>query len=315
MQDLKTVARELLRTNMALKPGETLLVVTDTATSTIGEAIFQAGEESGALAALIKMPPTDRPGAEPPPPVAAAMARADVVICPTRNSLTHTQARIKACQAGARVATMPGITEDMFFAGAVAADYEQVARRATELARLLTEARTAVLVKDGLELQLSLAGRRGIASTGLYRRPGEAGNLPSGEAYIAPLEGSAEGETIIDGSVAGIGQLRSPVRVTIRRGILTAAQGPEGQRLLELLGSAPEARNVAELGIGTNDRARVSGNILEDEKVYGTVHLAFGNNTTFGGTVRAGVHIDGVIMAPDLYLDGKLVVSQGKIIV
>ncbi|CEP66305.1 Uncharacterized [Moorella glycerini] len=72
---------------------------------------------------------------------------------------------------------------------------------------------------------------------------------------------------------------------------------------------------MAELGIGTNDRARVSGNILEDEKVYGTVHLAFGDNTTFGGTVRAGVHIDGVIMAPDLYLDGKLVVSQGKITV
>lgn len=299
---------------MGLEKGERLLVVTDTSTVTIGEALFQAGEELGALPVLIKISPTGRHGAEPPLPVAAAMEKSDVVICPTKYSLTHTQARLKACEAGARVATMPGITEEMFFEGAVAADYEEVARRTTELARLLSEAKTAVLVKDGLELKLSLEGRRGIASTGLYRRPGEAGNLPSGEAYIAPVEGSAEGETIIDGSIAGIGRLSGPIRVVIKEGVLVEAQGPEGQQLLELLGDSPEARNLAELGIGTNDRAKVSGIILEDEKVYGTVHLAFGDNATFGGRVRAGVHIDGVILTPDLYLDGKLVVSRGKII-
>ncbi|SMB98286.1 Leucyl aminopeptidase (aminopeptidase T) [Thermanaeromonas toyohensis ToBE] len=314
MRDLKAVAQRLLLSCMGLEKGERLLVVTDTSTVTIGEALFQAGEELGALPVLIKISPTGRHGAEPPLPVAAAMEKSDVVICPTKYSLTHTQARLKACEAGARVATMPGITEEMFFEGAVAADYEEVARRTTELARLLSEAKTAVLVKDGLELKLSLEGRRGIASTGLYRRPGEAGNLPSGEAYIAPVEGSAEGETIIDGSIAGIGRLSGPIRVVIKEGVLVEAQGPEGQQLLELLGDSPEARNLAELGIGTNDRAKVSGIILEDEKVYGTVHLAFGDNATFGGRVRAGVHIDGVILTPDLYLDGKLVVSRGKII-
>nr|WP_231115122.1 aminopeptidase [Moorella thermoacetica] len=311
---LKEVARELLRVNMALEKGETLLVVTDTETAAIGEAIFQAGVESGAVASIIKMPPTARPGAEPPLPVAAAMEKARVVICPTRNSLTHTRARIQACQAGARVATMPGISEDMFFAGAVAANYDEVARLSAELARRLSTAQTALLVKDGLKLRLSLAGRQGVASTGLYRHPGEAGNLPSGEAYIAPLEGRAEGETIIDGSVAGMGRLRGPIKVTIRGGRLAAVEGPEGDELLKLLGDDPAARNLAELGIGTNEKARVTGNILEDEKVYGTVHLAFGDNTTFGGETRAGVHIDGVITAPDLYLDGELVLSGGKII-
>jgi len=299
---------------MGLKKGERLLVVTDTSALTIGEALFQAGEELGALSVLIKISPTGRHGAEPPLPVAAAMEKSDVVVCPTQYSLTHTQARLKACEAGARVATMPGITKEMFFEGAVAADYEEVARRTTELAGLLSEAKTAILVKDSLELKISLEGRRGIASTGLYRRPGEAGNLPSGEAYIAPVEGSAEGETIIDGSIAGIGRLSGPIKVVIKEGVLVEARGPEGKQLLDLLGDSPEARNLAELGIGTNDRARVSGIILEDEKVYGTVHLAFGDNTTFGGKVRAGVHIDGVILNPDLYLDGKLVVSQGKII-
>lgn len=313
--DLTSVAEKLLSTCMGLQKGESLLVVTDTATSAIGEAIFQAGLVLGAEAMIIQMVPRGKHGAEPPEAVAEAMKRSRVVICPTQYSLTHTQARLEACRAGARVATMPGITEDMFFAGAVSANYEIVARRTVELTRLLTEAETARIVKDGLELTMSLRGRRGIASTGIYREPGQSGNLPSGEAYIAPLEGTAEGETIIDGSMAGIGRLSTPIRVLIRSGRLAETSGPEGQRLRNLLGDSPEARNLAELGIGTNDRARVSGVVLEDEKVYGTVHLAFGDNSTFGGTVRAGIHLDGVIKAPDLYLDGRKVVSGGKVLV
>ena len=154
-----------------------------------------------------------------------------------------------------------------------------------------------------------------MASTGLYRQRGESGNLPSGEAYIAPVEGLGHGEMIIDGSLAGIGKLDAPVLVRIEKGLLVSAEGPAGVRLLEILDASPDGRNVGELGVGTNDRARLSGIVLEDEKVYGTVHLAFGDNHTFGGNTRAGVHIDGIILQPDLYLDGKLVVSGGKLLV
>ncbi|KUK84633.1 MAG: Leucyl aminopeptidase [Synergistales bacterium 58_81] len=84
--------------------------------------------------------------------------------------------------------------------------------------------------------------------------------------------------------------------------------------LLELLGDNPLARNLAELGIGTNKKARVTGVILEDEKIYSTVHIALGSNDTFGGTVAAGIHLDGVIKSPELYIDGKLIVSGGEIL-
>ncbi len=64
--------------------------------------------------------------------------------------------------------------------------------------------------------------------------------------------------------------------------------------------TTPGPGTLAELGIGTNDRARVTGVILEDEKIYGTVHIALGSNDTFGGTVAAGIHVDGIITRPRL---------------
>jgi leucyl aminopeptidase (aminopeptidase T) len=314
-ESMVDVAARLLVTCMGLKPEETLLVVTDGPTREIGEALFEGGSRVGVKSILMVMPPTGRHGAEPLPAVAEAMKRADVVVCPTQFSLTHTQARLEAARSGVRIATMPGITQDMFFAGAVSADYEAVARSTRRLTDLLSRAREARIVKAGKELVLSIEGRQAVASTGIYRERGQSGNLPSGEAYIAPVEGTARGEMIIDGSLAGIGRLEAPVTVTIQEGKLVAAEGPAASRLLALLGDTPEGRNVGELGIGTNDKARLTGVVLEDEKLYGTVHIAFGDNSTFGGATRAGVHIDGVILSPDLYLDGSLVVSGGKLLV
>lgn len=314
-ESLVKVGADLLKTCMGLKQGESLLVVTDVPTREIGEALFEGGTASGANATLMVIQTTGRNGAEPPPAVAAAMKLVDVAVCPTKFSVTHTQARLEAVKAGVRVATMPGITRDMFFHGAVAADYAVVADLSRRVTDLLSGAREARIVKDGKELTMSLDGRKAVASTGIYTEKGQSGNLPTGEAYIAPVEGTASGEAVIDGSIAGIGPLRNPVTVRLEKGLLVDADGPDGKRLLEMLGDAPEARNLGELGVGTNDKARITGVILEDEKVYGTVHLAFGDNSTFGGATRAGVHIDGIILKPDLYLDGKLIVSDGKLLI
>jgi leucyl aminopeptidase (aminopeptidase T) len=95
--------------------------------------------------------------------------------------------------------------------------------------------------------------------------------------------------------------------------MLADASGQEGERLLDLLDRFPKGRNVAELGVGTNDRARLTGVTLEDEKIYGTIHIAFDSNDTFGETVAAGVHLDAVVLEPELYLDERLVVGQGRV--
>ena len=310
------VAKRLLANNMGLQSGESLLVIYDETTLSIGESLFQAGVELGAQAIAMRVPQLSKNGEEPFPVVAEAMASSDIIVVPTATSLTHTQARKNACKAGARVATMPRITEDMFFNGPITADYNKVAALTLRVNELLDPAKSAEL-RSGSDavLLMSLEGRRGILSSGVYRDRGEGGNLPSGEAYIAPVEGSAEGTVVIDGSFAGLGILNGPLTLTFEKGMMTRAKGVDANRLLAMLGDNPDSRNLAELGIGTNDKARITGVILEDEKIYGTVHIALGSNDTFGGTVRAGIHVDGVITKPHLLLDGVSVVENGKILV
>lgn len=127
------------------------------------------------------------------------------------------------------------------------------------------------------------------------------------------MEGTANGRVIIDGSIAGIGLVNSPLEVKIENGYAVDFTGPDANKLKNILGAKKEAGNIAELGIGTNPHAHLTGNILEDEKVYGTIHIAFGDNSTFGGNTRAGVHIDGIILNPLLYIDDKLIEKEGKI--
>ncbi|MEC0176173.1 aminopeptidase [Paenibacillus favisporus] len=298
---------------LGLKSGETFLVVTDESRKELAEALHEAGKRLGAESMLAVMKERAKSGEEPPEAIAAAMTKAQVVVCITKHSLTHTQARKQAAAAGARLATMPGITEDMFLEGAIAADYTQVKALTEKVTDMLTGAQTVRIEKDGRSLEFSIQGRDGVPSTGMYLEPGQSGNLPSGEAYIAPVEGTAEGQIVVDGSIAGIGKLSGPIVLTVEKGRLTAAEGgPEGEKLLQMLGDG-DGRLLGEFGIGTNEKARITGVVLEDEKVYGTIHVAFGSNNTFGGIVAAGVHIDCVVGKPDVYLDGRQIMKNGEL--
>ncbi|KQL46712.1 aminopeptidase [Brevibacillus choshinensis] len=307
------ISKGILTNCMALKAGESFLVVADDVKRELGEALWEAGRQLGAESVYLVMQEREKSGQEPPAFVAEAMKHADVVVCVTAHSLTHTKARKEAAANGTRLATMPGITEDMFLKGAIAADYSQVKILTEKVTDLLTAASTVRIEKDGKSLQFSIANRPGVPSTGMYVNPGESGNLPSGEAYIAPVEGSAEGQILVDGSISGIGKVDSPLLLTVEKGRITKTEGTTGERLLQILGEQ-DGRMLGEFGIGTNDKARITGVVLEDEKVYGTIHVAFGSNNTFGGTIVAGVHIDLVVKEPDVYLDDRLIMKKGQLL-
>lgn len=313
--DLVSGAGRALEVCLGVKPAEVVLVVCDDRTLDLGQAFYSAARGLGAEALLMVKGEGTRDGEEPPAAVARAMAEAHVVVMPTTYSLSHTSARRAACARGARIASMPGITADVM-ARALQADYHVVARRSQVLAERLTRARTARLVsKAGTDLTVSLEGREGHADTGLYLLPGSFGNLPAGEAYIAPLEGTARGVVVIDGSLLGE-RVDEPVRVWVEDGHVVRVEGgrvaAELRRLLDEVGG--EAGNLAELGIGTNDVATITGNVLEDEKVLGTVHVAFGDNASMGGRVEVPLHLDGVITSPTLILDGEVVLQEGRVV-
>lgn len=316
--ELVKVGIMVLTKNMGVARGENVLIITDNEKRDIGEALYQAALDLGAEAVMITMKPRSRNAEEPPTTVASAWAEADVFLAPARFSLTHTQARMRATSRGARGATMPNITRDMFLR-TLSIDYRgEVVPLCEKLYRALKDSREVVVTSpSGTNLRFSVEGREFHIDTGIYDRPGSWGNLPAGEVYTAPVEGTGEGVAVFDGSFSGgLGIPRSPVRIFVKKGRISRIEGgPEARKLEDLLKSVgrEEALNFpAELGIGCNPAARISGIVLEDEKVYGTLHLAIGDNSTFGGKSVAGIHIDGVLLNPTLSADGRVIVERGS---
>jgi aminopeptidase len=314
--DLLSASIIAIRDCMGAKSGESVLVVTDEPLRAIGYALRQAAKDLGHDVMLIEMLPRRSNGEEPPSQVAAMMARTDVVLCPTSKSLTHTDARRAASAAGARVGTLPGVTEDIMVR-CMNADYHRIADLTHRLCALMEDT-TIIRVEapGGTNVRLPIAGRRAHASSGLFRERGQWGNLPTGEAYLAPLEGQSSGVVVVDGSMAGVGVTTQPIRIVIADGYAAEITGgPEAERLIALLEPhGREARNVAEFGIGTNDRARLTGVILEDEKVMGTIHIAFGDNKSMGGSVGVASHLDGLVKEPTVWFDDRKIMDAGRLL-
>jgi leucyl aminopeptidase (aminopeptidase T) len=318
MEELIKAATIALRDCMAVRPEESVLVLCDDKTQVIGQALFEAGKSLAREVVLTVMPVRKVNGEEPPAELAELMSRYPVVVCPTQKSLTHTAARRNACKAGGRVGTMPGITEEMLVR-TMRADYHTISERTKKVTAILDQTSLVkVSTELGTDILLPVEGIKAISSTGLLREKGAFGNLPSGESYLMPEEGKAEGIIIVDGAFAGIGKLADkPIRLVVKRGMVIDIEGgSEAGQLQEMLKPlAPRSYTIAELGIGTNDQARISGNILEDEKVMGTIHIALGNNISMGGSCDVGIHLDGIILQPTLWVDGALLLDRGKLLI
>jgi len=302
---------------MGVQPGERVLVVTDAPLRTIGYAVFEVARELTTEVILVEMTPRQSNGAEPPPEVAHLMTQMDVVLCPTSKSLTHTDSRRAASAKGVRVATLPGVTEEVMVR-CMNADYQTIAARTFRICDQMRHTKVVrVTAPAGTDVTLPIEGRDAHASSGLFREKGLWGNLPTGESYLAPLEGLSNGVVVVDGSMASVGMVDQPIRIVVKDGYATdITGGASARRLVELLEPhGKDARTVAEFGIGTNDKAILTGVILEDEKVMGTIHIAFGDNKSMGGSVRVASHLDGLITQPTVWFDDRKVMEAGRILI
>lgn len=243
----------------------------------------------------------------------------DVVVALSNYSTTHTAFRqllTRLC--GCRYASMPLFDVPML-EGPMNVDYKALAKRTRLAASALSSAASVELMTpNGTKLSFSIKGRKAKADTGLLRTPGSSGNLPAGEAFLAPVEGTANGKLVLEW--APTRKLSSPVTLSVADGLVVGIGGadPFASVLRGKLAERKENSNVAELGIGTNDMAKRPDNILESEKILGTVHIALGDNSSFGGGVKTPFHQDFVFFRPTLTLmDGtgrkKILLKNGKI--
>jgi leucyl aminopeptidase (aminopeptidase T) len=305
-----------LKDYLGLKKDESLLIVTDETRREIAQSLHEAGKQLCKESFVVEMKKRDINGEEPPVQISELMKMADVVVCPTEKSLTHTDARRNAVKEGVRVATMPGISMETMIRCLNAEAAKVVELSLFVKSKIEPASEIRVVTGKGTNITMPMKGRKVIESTGVLLNKGDSGNLPSGEVYLAPWEGKSNGKVVIDGSCAGIGMLSEPIIIEVVNGFAEKIEGgKEAKQLAEMLDKVGrEARAVAEFGIGTNYMAQLCGEILEDEKVYGTIHIAFGNNVSMGGNINVKSHIDGLVKSPDVYVDGVLLMKKGELV-
>ena len=311
------VARRVVVDYLGVRPDERVAIVVDDRTDgEIPWELFRAAREAGGEPVLVTFPARAMSGAEPPAPVGAAMRSADVVVCAASTSLYHTTAKAEAQRAGARGNFNAPHRADAWRNGAMTADFFEIRRHAERLAALLRETAVVRLTSPaGTELTATIAGREPKAwLTGICRNRGEVSALPGGEVSLPPIEGTSNGVVVWERVASDLGALVEPVRITVRAGRAVAVEGGvQAARLREVLASVRDADNIGEIGIGLNPAARIGEDITEAKKALGTVHVALGDSANeYGGLVESAVHLDGLIMAPTLELDGRPVIVHGR---
>lgn len=311
-------AKTLVDVCTKVQPGESVLVVTDFTKYTIAKAIAAVALDRGAEPMIMVMKPRDRAGQEPPAPIAEAMKAADVVLIPVSYSITHTHAVKNAAANGTRIIVMTDFNEEMMIRGGLEADFEAIKPVCLGVASCFKRGKRIHLTSPGgTDLTMDITGRRGNALYCIVE-PGEFSTVPTVEANVSPIEGSANGRIVADASIPylGIGVLTEPVIVDVKDGFITKIEGGRQATILrENLAAQndPNVYNIAEIGAGLNPNCRMCGLMLEDEGVISTCHIGIGTSITLGGTVKAAVHYDLLMWEPKIQVDGVTVLNGTEV--
>ena len=312
---------------LAVKPGERFQALVDEPFADVGARLCDAALAAGAAsAACVVIPDNGRPLAGAYAPFVASLAETDAVCFwfvhihdgefeGFRKPL-YTRAR----ETGTRVA-FGGRMDRSMLEHEMAADYGALRELTARLGARLAGSRTVrVTTPGGTDCAFDVTGREWKLDDGVLDAPGAFGNLPAGEAFVAPLATGADGVCVIDGSIAlgGEGLVDEPIRLTFERGRIVAIDGGRSAETARtaIADAGAGADVVAELGIGTNELARITGSVITDEKVLGSAHVAFGDNASpsYGGDNHATIHVDGTMADATIEADGVVVMRSGTLV-
>lgn len=310
-KDEAALGRKIFEVNLSYNPTDTVLLVTDEHMLHHEAAIwFETARTLGLPVSVYVLAEMTHSGEEPPSEVIAAAEQANINFFQTTHSLTHTQAGKKAILNNGRGISLPGATHDLLLK-TLSIDYTPIKTLGDQLAKKLYEHQTMKITSStGTDLTTQIRTQKIYNDCGLFSL-GELGNLPAGEVFFAPLPHSTSGTLVVDGSIAD-DILDKPITISIEKGVATTISGGVAAQNLwdKLTRYGKSGLIVAEVGIGTNPAAQISNNLLEAEKAYGTVHVAFGNSSAIGGENDVAIHIDGLISEPTVYLDGEKILEQ-----
>ncbi len=313
-------ARKVVRILARVQAGEKVGIIADTDTVIVAEALAAAALEITPEVVTTVMRPVAIDGDAPPAIGAAAMAAANVALLPVSYSISHSTATRMAMKGGTRVLSLPATTPDQLGRGGAEADFEAASPRVRRMAEALSAASAAHLTTPaGTDCRFDLTGRSGNAHDCILDRPGKFSAFPNIEANTSPVDGTAEGRIVFDGSIPNlrIGPLRTPVICTVKKGnIVKVEGGPEADMIRKVWAELGDTSvyNIAQLAIGLNPSIyMLTGVWAQDHGAFGTVHIGIGTSANLGGSTKAVCHFDGMMYRPTLTLDGKVVLDNGEV--
>ncbi len=302
---MKRVIENIFTNLLNIKPSEKILIVTDKKMENLASLFYSEAKKINNYSYLVSMEPRKVDGEEPPKKIANLMKNSDVILAITTKSLTHTKAVRESLKNGARIVSMPNIQKFSFVKGGLTVDPHVVKKLVNKIyKKVFGSEKIEVKSKNGTEVKFDVKGREWQKDEPIIHDRGRIINLPAGEVFVAPLEKSVNGKIVFDYFDG-----EKKVFLKIKNGIVFETNSKLLKKVFKKL---KKARQVAEFGIGCNPKAKVIGNTLEDEKVFGTIHFALGNNLTFGGKNKVNFHKDGIVEKPTVIVDGEKIIENGE---
>lgn len=312
---LLEAAENVFKNSMQVNEDEKVLIISDSGKIDIASVFLDACRKFSSKIDLIEIPIGERNGSEPPLQVADKMLSYDVILGITTMSISHTKARKDASKKGARIATMPGITKEVA-ERTLTEDFSELKNFNLKLLKKIGNSSVVRVVSEkGTDITIPVNDNKWFDDSGVYSKAGDFGNLPAGEVTCMPAERESNGAIVVDGSVGGLGMVDSPVKIVVKDGKAVEISGGEAASQLNKQILNDDYRNIAEFAFGTNSSAKLTGVTLEDEKVLGTVHIAIGNNESYGGNCAVPYHVDFIITSPTVYVDDKKVMEKGRFLI
>ena len=314
-------AKNALECVLGAKKGESLVIFCDHEKLEIGNAFAAGALRLGLQARLMDLKPETKAFRKDVSPELLEILTKhppDIYINLLRGVREETPFRIRLIKLEtkdhrARLGHCPGVTIDMLTKGALALKAEEHKKMqgfASDLIKNLSHAEKLEITNPaGTKLSLSASGRLFFTDTIINWETLKWMNLPTGEVILAPIEDSLEGVMVCDMAIGGIGPLKTTVTLTIRKGKVQDSSSGDKQvlkRVRDSLNTDETSGTVGEFAFGINSKARFVEEFLEAEKVLGTIHIAFGNNSDMpGGKNPSKNHMDLLMSKPTVKVTNK----------
>jgi len=307
---MKNILTEIMSDCGNVNLSEQILVVTDFDKMKVAQYVNELIIQLGYKTDMVVMPTRSSHGEEPTDDISEKMMHYPVQFLITSKSLSHTAARRKATHNGSRIVSMPLITKDII-KRCLDIDYLEIKERNYHLRNIISDKKINITTPFGTDLSVKLKNTYS-SDCGCFDKPGMFINLPSGEVDSGIIPEETNGVFYADCSF-GEYILQEPyLQFHIRMGKIEKIDGKYSTEIIALLEKCgSKAFSVAEFGIGTNPKATITGNPLEDEKVLGTCHIGIGNDLYYGGENDVPIHIDAISSSPTIKIGSDVIIENG----